>query len=118
MKPHFSGHLTGRREEADEQLAEMVGPDAVEIVFALAPRLDESRNPQECQVMTDGRLALPEPVAQVGHMELAVLSEEEEDAKPGFIAEELEDLSKFADGLFGNLGHPLRGASAQVDGRF
>jgi len=41
------------REQVDQELAEMIGPDTVEIVLALAPRLDEAGDPQQRQVMAD-----------------------------------------------------------------
>jgi hypothetical protein len=75
-------NLTGRREETQEQLPEMIGPDAVEVVLSLAARLDEPGNPQERQMVADRGLALPQAVAKVGDVELAVRrqSEIEQDA--------------------------------------
>ena len=70
-----SGHLAGGREQAQQQLAEVVGADAVEVVLALAPRLDQAGDPQQSQVVADRRLALAEPLAQVGDVQLAVLGE-------------------------------------------
>ena len=55
--------------------------------------------------MADGGLALAEPVAEVGDVQLAVLGEVEEDPQPGLVAQELEDLGELADRLLGDLGH-------------
>jgi len=41
VEANLLGHLAGGREQVDQELAEMIGPDTVEIVLALAPRLDE-----------------------------------------------------------------------------
>src|SRR4051794_28332376 len=78
MKPDLLRHLAGRREQVHQQLAEVIGPDAVEVVLPLAARLDQPRDTQQGQVMADRGLALAEPGTEVGHMELTVLGEEEE----------------------------------------
>src|SRR5579864_3941082 len=67
------------REELDQQFAEMVGSNTIEVVFSLTARLDEPRNAQQSQVMADRWLALTETVAQVRHMQLVVLGEIEQD---------------------------------------
>ena len=66
------GSFAGRGKEREEQFAEMLGPHAVKVVLSLAARLDQTGNPQQCQVMAHRRLALPEPVAQIGDVKLAV----------------------------------------------
>ena len=37
-------HLASGREQADQEFAEVVGSNTVEVVLAFAPRFDESRN--------------------------------------------------------------------------
>ena len=77
MEPVFlvAGRFAGGREQAEQQLAEMVGADAVEVVLALAPRLDQAGDPEEGQVMAHRRLALAQPLAEVRHVQLVVLRE-------------------------------------------
>jgi len=105
VEPDLLGHLAGGGEQVHQQLAEMVGPDAVEIVLPLAPGLDQPGDAEQGQVMADRRLALAEPLAEVGHVELAVLGQVEEDPQSGLVAQELEHLRQLADRLFGDLGH-------------
>ena len=64
--------FAGRGEEAQEQLAEVIGADAVEVVLALAPRLDQPRYAKQGQMMADSGLALAEPLAEVGHVQFAM----------------------------------------------
>ncbi len=79
----------------------MVGPHAVEVVLAFAARLDQPGDPEQGQMMAHRGLALAQPLAQVGDVKLAVgrQGEIEQDAQARLIAQELEDLSKFANGL-------------------
>src|SRR5271157_4261576 len=67
--------------------------------------------------MADSRLALAQSLAQVGHMQFAVLGEREveEDPKPRLVAEQLEHLSKLADGLLRNLCQGLEVLSISLD---
>jgi hypothetical protein len=102
--PLVARDFPGGREEAQEHLAEVIGADAVEIVLALAARLDQARDAEQGQVMADGRLALAEAVAQVGDMKLAVgrQREVEQDAETGLVAQEFEDLGELTDRLIGH----------------
>jgi len=68
--------------------------------------------------MADRRLALAEPLTEVGHVQLAVLSEVEQDPQSRLVAQELEDLGQLADRLFGDLGHRLDGIPLVSLGRF
>src|SRR4051812_34550542 len=117
MEAELAGNLARGGEEADEQLAELLGLHAVEIVLALATRLDQPRDAEERKVMADGGLALAEPVAEVGDVELAVLSEVEENAEPRLVAQELEDLGELTHHRVGDLGRRVRGANG-VGGGF
>ena len=40
VEPDLLGHVAGRGEEADQEFAEMLGPDAVEVVLPFAAGLD------------------------------------------------------------------------------
>ena len=108
VEPNLLGHLAGGREQADEQFAEVLGANAVEVVLAFATRLDETGDAEQSQVVADRRLALAEPGAEVGDVELAVLGEVEQDPEPGLIAQELENLGEFANGLFRDGGITAR----------
>jgi len=92
MKADLPGHLAGRREQADEQLAEVVGADAVEIMLPLAARLDQAGDAEQGEVVAHRGLALAEPGAKIGDVQFAVLGEIEEDSEPRLVAQELEDL--------------------------
>src|SRR5262249_60697798 len=67
-----AGDLTGGVEQTQEQLTEVIGPDAVEVMLALAAGLDQAGDPQQRQVGADRRLALPPPVGEGGGRPLAV----------------------------------------------
>src|SRR5439155_457299 len=82
VEPDLPRHLAGRGEELDQQVAEPIGAEAVEVELAGAPRLDKARDPQQRQVMADGRLVLVDPLAQVGHVELALPGKVQEDPQP------------------------------------
>ena len=49
MEPDLLGHLAGRREEADEQFAEVIGTDAVKVVLPLATRLDQAGDAEQAR---------------------------------------------------------------------
>src|SRR5262249_25811276 len=66
------GNLAGCVEETQEQLAEVIGPHAVEVMFPLAARLDQARDAEQSQVVAHGRLALTQAMTEVGDMQLAV----------------------------------------------
>src|SRR4051812_47397044 len=117
MEAQLARNLARGGEEADEQLAELLGLHAVEIVLALAARLNQPRDAEERKVMADGWLALAEPVAEIGHVELAVLSEVEEDPETGLVTQELEDLGELTHHRVGDLGRRVRGAN-RVGGGF
>jgi len=105
MEANLLRHLAGRRKETEKQFAELVGADAVVIMFPFSPRFDHPRNAQQCQMVADGGLALPEPSAKFGDVELVILSQEKEDPEACLITQQFEDLSEFSHGLFGNLSH-------------
>jgi hypothetical protein len=68
MEPKLLGGVADRGEKIQQQIAEVVGSDTVEIVFALASRFDESGDSEESQVMADGGLTLPELAAEIRHV--------------------------------------------------
>ena len=73
---HLAGHFAGGGEKADEEFAEVVGTNAIEIVLAFAARFDESRDAEQSQVVTDGGLALAETIAEVGDVQFVVLGQD------------------------------------------
>ena len=103
------GRLAGGGEEAQQQLAEMIGAHAVEVMLAFPARLDQAGNPQERQMMAHRRLALSQPMAEIGDVKLVVLrkSQVEQDAESGLVAEQLEDLGKLTDRLLGDFGEKV-----------
>ena len=89
--------------------------EAVIVVLALAPRLDQPGDSQQRQVMADCRLALAEHVAQCPDVQFLVLGKEEQDPQAGFIGEQFEDLHEIFDGRIGNVRH---GSIPRADGLF
>ena len=89
--------VPGVTEELLEQLADQPGFDSVVIMFAIAPKADQTGHAQKRQVVADCRLRLIEQITKSRHMELAVLSESQEDLEARFISQELEYLSQTVD---------------------
>jgi len=110
MEADLLGDLARRRKQTDEQLAEMVSADTIEVVLAFTPGLDQSRNAEQSEMVADGGLTLAESIAEIRDVQLVVLRQEEKNAEPGLVAKQLEDLSKFAYGLLGDLRHDIKGA--------
>ncbi len=82
-------HLAGSREEREQELSKVIGPYAVEIVFPLTSRFDQARHPEQGEMVADRWLALPETLAQVGDVELAVGGESQvkQNAQACFVAQ-------------------------------
>jgi len=105
MEANLFGHITGRREEADQEFTEVIGTNTVEVVLSFPTRFDQPGDPEQCQVMADRGLTLTQPGAEVGHVEFVVLGQVEQDPESGLVAEKLENLRQLTDGLLGNRGH-------------
>src|SRR5580692_11610379 len=56
-------------------------PHRIEVVLSVAASFDQSGHPQQGQVMADRRLALAQPVAQCGDMQLALSGEVHENSQ-------------------------------------
>src|SRR5262245_7686422 len=91
MEPVFlvPWNLTRGGEERQEQITEMLGANTVKVVLSFPSRLDQSRDAEKGQMMTDGGLALTKTLADVGHVQFTVLGpgQVKEDSQPGLIAE-------------------------------
>jgi hypothetical protein len=48
-------------------------------VLAVAARLDQSGDAQECQVVADGRLTLAQPITESRHVQLPLAGQVNED---------------------------------------
>src|SRR5258708_342648 len=92
LHPFGRSSLKGGRDKSTQQFPEVDGPAAEVVGVALARGRDRPGNSNQGDVVANGGMTVDEPIAEVGDMELAVLGEVEENAEPGFIAEQLEIL--------------------------
>src|SRR5262249_34242943 len=85
------------REEALQHVAQQTGVQAVEIGLAGAADPDQPRHAQERQVMADGRLRLPEHLAQSRDVRLPLAGQGQKNAESRVVRQQLEVLHQAGD---------------------
>src|ERR1700687_2619641 len=102
----------GVAEALVEEVADESGLQVIEVVFAVAAIADEAGHAHEGQVMANRGVGLAEQVAQRRDVQLAVVSERDEDFQARLVRHELEYFRQAVDGLVGNLD---RGGARSLD---
>ena len=91
-------------EQLTHDVVEVVLLDRIEVVLAIAARLNHLRHSQQSEVMADSGLALAQTLAQGRNVQFAFPHQIHQDLQAGLVSQKLEDLDQVFFQLLGEIG--------------
>lgn len=119
LKPQFRdvGVFGKAAEEFAHQFVEPMLLDGIKVVLSIAAGFDQPGHSQQCEMVTDGRLALSKPLAQRRDVQFPFTTEEEQDLQPSFVSQQFEDLDQVFFQLLRKFGETDVPISCRTGGR-